>query len=552
MLRLYDGPYGNSLGMSRSRWPVVVLVLLLVCLVGTLCLTCAAAGWFLLRPGSEWQSIRIDVRSPESGTLRLVGAEPRTLDPALVEDSVSAEYVVEIFSGLVTLDQELKVVPDLAERWEVSRDGTTYTFFLRDGARFHNGRPVSAADFKYAMERACDPRMASRVAGVYLGDILGAKEMLAGEVDEIGGIQVLDDHTLAITIDAPRAYFLSKLTYPTAFAVDRENVESTGWPDQPDGTGPFQLQERNGQRIILTRNEHYYLDAPVLERVVFEIASGSPMSMYENGELDIVGVGPSDVERVLDPANPLHAELSIVPQLDIQYLGFDVTQPPFDDVKIRQAFALAVDREKITGVVWKGMKRPAQGIIPPGMPGYDRDESLLDYDPQRARQLITESEYGDIDRLPSVTLTVGGSRGELSPTIEAIVAMYRENLGIEITIMQSDNVLEGRPQFFSIGWMADYPDPQNFLDILFHSQSALNHTRYADSRVDQLLEDARLETNTERRVELYHQAEEIIVADAPWVALWHSVNYVLTKPHVHGAVYSASIFPWLRHVYIEQ
>ena len=552
MLRLYDDPYGNWLGMSRSRWPVVILVLLLICLMGALCVTCAAAGWFLLRPGSEWQSIRMDVRSPESGTLRLVGAEPRTLDPALVEDSVSAEYVVEIFGGLVTLDQELKVVPDLAERWRVSRDGTTYTFSLRDGARFHNGHPVLALDFKYSMERACDPRTASRVAGVYLGDIVGAKEMLAGEVDEISGIQVLDDHTLAITIDAPRAYFLSKLTYPTAFAVDRENVKSTSWPDQPDGTGPFQLQERSGQQIVLTRNEHYYLDAPVLERVVFDIAGGSPMSMYENGELDIVGVGPSDIERVLDPANPLHDELSIVPQLDIQYLGFDVTQPPFNDVKIRQAFALAVDREKITGVVWKGMKRPAQGIVPLGMPGYERDESLLDYDPQRARQLIAESEYGDVNRLPSVTLTVGGSRGELSPTIEAIVAMYRENLGIEISIVQSDNVLEDRPQFFSIGWIADYPDPQNFLDILFHSQSALNHTRYVNSQVDQLLEDARLETNVEHRVELYQQAEEIIVMDAPWVALWHSVNYMLTKPDVHGAVYAASIFPWLRHVYIEQ
>jgi len=538
--------------MSRSRWPVVVLVLLLVCLVGMLCITCAAAGWFLLRPGSEWQSVPRDLRSAESGTLRLVGAEPRTLDPALIEDSVSAQYVVEIFSGLVALDQELKVVPDLAERWKVSQNGTTYTFFLRDDARFHNGRPVSAADFKYAMERACDPRTGSRVAAVYLGDIVGAREMLAGGTHEISGIQVLDEFTLAITIDAPKAYFLSKLTYSTAFAVDRENVESTNWPDQPNGTGPFQLQERNEQRLVLTRNEDYYLDAPVLERVLFEIASGSPMSMYENGELDIVGVGPSDIERVLDPANPLHAELSIVPQLDIQYLAFDVTQPPFDDVKVRQAFALAIDREKMAGVVWKGMKSPAQGIVPPGMPGYDRDESLLDYDPQRARQLITESEYGDINRLPSIILTVGGNRGELSPTIEAIVAMYRQNLGIDITVMQSDNVLEGRPQFFSIGWIADYPDPQNFLDILFHSQSTLNHTRYANSRVDRLLEDARLETNVEARMGLYQQAEEIIVMDAPWVPLWHTVNFVLTKPHVHGDVYAASIFPWLRHVYIEQ
>ena len=538
--------------MTSSRWPVVVLLLLLLCLLAALCLTCAAAGWLLLPAGSSLRSAQVDPRPGGGSTLRLPGADPRTLDPALVEDSVSAEYVVEIFSGLVTLDKELEVVPDLAEHWEISSDGRTHTFFLRKDARFHDGRPVSALDFKYSLERACDPRTGSRVAGVYLGDIVGAKEMLSGQADEIQGIHVLDDHTLAITIDAPKAYFLAKLTYSTSFAVDKDNVESHDWPDRPNGTGPFKLRERTQQQIVLERNEQYYRDVPALERVVFVLAGGSPMGMYENGELDIVMVGPSDIERVRDPANPLHAELSIVPQLDIQYLGFDVTQAPFDDVKIRQAFALAIDRQKMTDVVWKGTRVPAQGIVPPGMPSYDRVGPLVQYDPQLARQLITESEYGDAARLPPITLAIGGSSGQLPPTIEALVAMYRENLRVEINVVQLEDVLADEPQFFSIGWIADYPDPEDFLDILFHSESALNHTHYSNPDVDQLLEKARLETDTRRRMRLYQRAEELVVEDAPWVPLWHRVDYVLTKPYVRGAHYAASIFPWLSSVHIQQ
>jgi ABC-type transport system substrate-binding protein len=474
------------------------------------------------------------------------------LDPALVEDSVSAEYVVQIFSGLVALNAELEVVPDLAERWELSPDGRTYTFFLRQDARFHDGRAVTASDVKYSLERACDPRTGSSVAGVYLGDIVGAREMLAGQVDEVSGIQVVDNHTLRITIDAPKAYFLAKLTYSTAFVVDRQNTQQSNWLQQPNATGPFKLKEHTAEGIVLQRNEYYYRDKPKLAEVTFLLSGGSPMSMYENGELDIVAVGPADVERVRDPANALHAELTMVPQLDIQYIGFDVTQPPFDDVKVRQAFALAIDREKITNVVWKGMRAPAQGIVPPGMPGYTREGSLLRFDPQRARQLIAESKYKDAASLPPITFSISGSGTEMPPTVEAVVAMVRENLGVEVAVEESSDVLSGQPQMFSIGWIADYPDPEDFLDILFHSQSGLNHMHYSNPEVDRLLEKARVETDTARRMQLYTTAEEMIVADAPWVPLWHSVDYVLTKPYVKGAVYAAAIFPWLSNVYIEQ
>jgi oligopeptide transport system substrate-binding protein len=186
------------------------------------------------------------------------------------------------------------------------------------------------------------------------------------------------------------------------------------------------------------------------------------------------------------------------------------------------------------------------------MPGYQRERSLLHYDPQRARQLLSESKYRDTFGLPPITLSISGTGSELPPVVKALVAMYRESLGIEVAVEQSEDILTGNPQFYSLGWIADYPDPEDFLDILFHSQSDLNHMHYANPRVDQLLEEARVATDAGRRMQLYKEAEEMIVADVPWVPLWHSVDYILTKPYVKGAVYAAAIFPWLRNVYIEK
>jgi oligopeptide transport system substrate-binding protein len=543
--------------MARSRWPVLVLGFLLLCVCIGLCLSCVASVWLWSGQGGS-SGIGLPIvgdggtAGNSGGTLRLLGDEPRTLDPALVQFTTDAEYVVEIFSGLVTLNQDLQVVPDLAERWELSGDGKEYTFYLREEARFHNGRAVTAEDFKFSLERACDPRTQSPVASVYLGDIVGALEMLSGRASEISGIEVVDQATLRIRIDEPKAYFLAKLTYSTGFVLDRDNVTNADWFVQANGTGPFRLAQYDSDRIVLERNEDYYRQQPYLKQVVFMLGGGSPMSMYENGELDVVGVGAADIERVLDPANVLHSELSTAPQLDVFYLALDVNQPPFDDAKVRQAFSLAIDRSKITAATLQGMAVAAQGIIPPGMPGYQRERALLGYEPQLAAKLLSDSKYEAAGNLPPITLTIYGSDGELPSHIRAIVAMIRENLGVEVNVEETEDVFAGQPQAYSSGWSADYPDPEDFLDILFHSRSGLNRMGYSNPEVDGLLEKARLATDQTQRMGLYEQAEELIVADAPWIPLWHSVDYVLIKPYVKGAVFSAAIYPWLSDVYLEQ
>jgi ABC-type transport system substrate-binding protein len=454
-------------------------------------------------------------------------------------------------------------VPDIAENWELSDDGTTYTFHLRDDVKFHDGKPVTAQDFKYSIERACDPATRSVVADTYLGDIVGAQAKLRGQADEISGVVVIDEHTLEITIDSPKAYFLSKLTYPTAFVVDQENVEGPvrPWTDKPNGTGPFRLAEYElGFRIVLERNEAYYgTPKPALERVNFVLAGGSAMTMYETGELDAVPVGLTDIDRVMDPSNPLNKELSVVrPTFTTSYIGFNVNRPPFDDVKVRQAFSYALDKDKLIDVVAKKTAIKAHGILPPGLPGYNPNLKSHTFDPEKARQLIAESSYRDVSNFPEITLNVSGGGGATSRQTTAIVEMYKQNLGVDVTIEQTDwatylNDLNARRyQMFSVGWIADYPDPQDFLDILFHSQSLDNRTGYSNPDVDRLLEQARVEQDQEQRFDLYRQAEQIIVDEAPWVPLAHGVEYWLTKPYVKGMIYPPMIIPKLKYVSINK
>ena len=535
-----------------------------------LCLACAACsllGWLAYRgklpigpaAGRTPESIAVPVNPGSAGELRLAGPEPVTLDPAVAQDNNSATYLVEIFSGLVTLDANLEVVPDLAERWDLSADGRTYTFHLRDNARFQDGRPVTAADVEYALERACSPELHSSTASIYLSDIVGVAARQQGEAGRISGLQVIDDHTLSLTIDAPKAYFLAKLTYPVAFVVDRKDVERGGdWYRRPNGTGPFRLASWESDRIVLERNPHYYGGAVRLERVSYMLSGGSPMAMYENGRLDIVDVGLFDIERVQDPDNPLNAELTVVPRLDVQYLGMNVEVEPFDDPLVRRAFAQALDRKRLANVVLKKTVLPAAGILPPGIPGYREDYAGLAYDPEAALEALRASRYRDAADLPEVVLHISGEGGGLPPSAEAIVAMLRDNLGVEVRVEMTpwarflEDLNARRLGLYMLGWVADYPDAQDFMDILFHSQSAENHMAYSNPEVDRLLEKARVETNVDARLALYRQAEEAIVADAPWVPLWHSRDYVLVKPYVRGAVFSGATRPWLKDVYLER
>ncbi len=500
-----------------------------------------------------------------AGELRLFGPDPITLDPACASDAGSAEYIVEVFSGLVSFDKDLKIIPDIAQSYETSDDGKVYTFHLRSNVLFHDSsRRVTAADFKFSMERSLNPKTQSTVGEVYLDDLAGAKDFIAGKAKSVSGIVAVDDNTLQLTITEPNPVFLEKLTYPTAYAVDQRQVgdatcfEGADWTRKPNATGPFRLKEwQLGQRITLEPNQNYYLDPkPVLSKVTYVLSGGSPLVMYENGEIDITGVGINDIERVRDPSEPLNKEYKEAPSLDVTYIGFNTQDKPFNDPRVRQALNMAVDRDFLANEFLSKLVLPATGILPQGMPGYNENLQGAKFDASAAAKLLDEA--GGTQLLDGVKLLTSGQGAAPSNILAAVSAMWKQNLGVDISIEQEDfglflrDIDSGSFQMFSLGWVADYPDPQNFLEIKFRSGSANNETKYSNLQVDTLLDQARTEKDQQKRLQMYQQAEQLIVDDAPWVPLFHGKSSFLTKPYVHGFDVPPFVIPNLRYVTISR
>jgi len=494
------------------------------------------------------------------GVLRIARSAPLNMDPAQVTDVPSAVFVVEIFGGLLTLDLDLRIAPDLAESVPgptVNDDGTvTYRFTLRRNASFHDGRRITAEDVKWSIERHAHPDTLSPTAPDFLGDIVGAREYTRGRIDEIPGIQVIDELTIDFTIDQPKPYFLYKLTYPTAFVVDREEIEDDpdGWSALPNGSGPFKLAEWiDGDRIVLERFDDYHLEPALVERVEVRFAGGG-LEQFENEEVDIGIVGAQELERVKDPADPLNPLYVSRDELSVFYIAFNTQIPPFDDPLVRRALAHAIDKQTLSEEVLLGAVRPAASILPPGLAAYDSDYRGLPFDPELALELLQQSRYYGTPTLDDVRLTISGAGATPGGTVEAVLAMWLDYLELEVLPQQVEfasfltELDRGLHGMFQIGWVMDFPDPQNILDYKFHSASLGNDVDLDDPEIDALLEEARTELDQERRAGIYRRVNEMLVADAIWVPLMYGVNHEVIKPYVNGYVPARSIVPQLRFV----
>lgn len=587
--------------MSENRGLIAVVVILLIALVGLVCVGIGAlvycpqpgsacAGLFGA-PSSISQSNTPSAQptaasnqgtnqnptpsqnssgsstAPAGNVLRLpggsgMGGDPPTLDPANTSDVESATYIVEIFSGLVGFDKDLKIVPELAEKWETSNDGKTYTFTLRQDAKFHDGRPVTAQDVKYSLERAADPKTRSTVSPLYLGDIVGFMDKYTGQAKEISGVKVIDNYTIQIDIDKPISYFLASLAHPTSYVVDKNNVESgeQPWYLKPNGTGPYKLtQWDQGQLIVLEKNPDYYgAVKPSVDRVEMILGGGSAMTRYENGDLDAARVSIADIERVSDTANPLNKELTVDPQLSTSFIVFNTRKPPFDDPKVRMAFAMSIDRQKLNDVVFKKMPVVATGILPQAFPGFNQDLKGIAYDPEGAKKLLAESKYAS--GLPDIVWSTVGGGGTAGSDVQAIAEMLKENLGANISVEQTDwatylSQINGTNvdfQLFDIGWSADYVDPHNFIGLLFRGGSLNNWSGYDNPEVNKLIDEASVEPSLEKRIQTYQQAEEMILKDAPVLPLTYGRDYWLTKPYVKGVFYPPLVIERLKYITLEK
>ncbi|MFN0148478.1 MAG: ABC transporter substrate-binding protein [Dehalococcoidia bacterium] len=476
----------------------------------------------------------------KGNSLILVGSEPNSVfDPIQVGDQATSEYMVEIFGGLVTLDTKLEIIPDLAEKWDISPDGKVYRFKLKNNIVFHNSTRVTARDVKYSIERAADPANASPTAKAYLGRIQGLTEKLDGKAKEVSGVKVIDDLNIEITLTEPEDFFLAELTYPVAYVVDQKQIENDprNWTRKPNGTGPFKVAEYKPQEVIrLVRNDRYHLGAPKLDELVFELAGGSVSTRYDNNELHVGNVTQQILEEIAGGSAPSSKDYRAVNELAVSYFTLNTKQAPFDDPKVRQAFASAIDRDNINKVLLYDAYKVADGILPPDMPGYSESVSSYKYDPAKAKQLLSESRYAS--NMPRIIMTYSGGGGSSPDVLVAITTGWQEVLGVKVELQAVETAAflrelrRGTFQMASEGWAADYPDPENFLGKLFASDSPLNYTKYKNDEVDALLKQARRETNRETRLGLYHEAEQKILDEASVLPIFWPVNHVLVKPCV--------------------
>jgi oligopeptide transport system substrate-binding protein len=375
--------------------------------------------------------------------------------------------------------------------------------------------------------------------GTYLTDIVGVQQVMDGEAEEISGVRVIDDYTIEVTLDAPKAYFLYKLAYPTSWIVDRETVDEI--EETPIGTGPFKLVKHvENEIIILARNENYHLGFVSLEYLVYLLYQGPSIRLYEDGQIDIVSINEDLLDRAEDPNDPLYGNVQPAQGLCTTSAILDASMAPFDDPFVREAFVSAIDGERYNQVVYDGRGVIANGLFPPGLPGYNENLIPQSYDPDRALAAIAESSYGSVDALPEIVFTTAGSGGGISTLYAALIDMWEQVLGVTITVEQIDNrnyleqITAGEHgQIFLRTWCADYPDPENFADVLYHSESTLNFGHYSNPEIDALLEQARSEQDITVRIALYQEIEQMLVDDNPAVFLNHGTTYyVVTKPYV--------------------
>jgi oligopeptide transport system substrate-binding protein len=264
------------------------------------------------------------------------------------------------------------------------------------------------------------------------------------------------------------------------------------------------------------------------------------MDLYETGKIDVASVYTDYIDRATDKSGPYFADLSVTPSLGIYYVGFNCSRPPFDDVNLRKAFSLSIDKDKIISLVFRGMEEKADGILPPGMPGYNPEVTGLGFNVNQAKELLQAAGYADVSKLPVITFTTSGYAGSAGATLQALIYQWKQNLGVEVQVRQLEpdryiyNTKSEIDHIFDSGWAADYPHPQDFLDILFSTGSNNNYGNYSNAQADDLIQQANLTSDPAQSFSLYQEAEQIIINDAACIPISFSNNFLLVKPYVKG------------------
>ena len=475
------------------------------------------------------------------GTLRMVFvSDPPTLDPAHATDLTSSAVIRQVFDALLELDDTLVPAPALAERWTISADQRTYTFHLRRGAKFHNGREVRAADVKYSFERAARGKRPW-----VFEKLVGARDFIKGATAEIPGVRAVDDATVELRLDRPFAPFLHLVAYDAASIVPREEADKrgAGFASHPVGTGAFRFGSwRRDDQVVLERFAEHFRGPAHVERVVFRVipAEATRFNEYAAGQLDVSDIPTGRCQAVqADPK--LKGDVGIWPTLGTSALRFNVERAPFTDVRVRRAIAHAIDPSIIVERLLERCVTPASGIVPPVLSGWTATAKRLPLDRERARKLLADAGFPGGRGLG--TLAYHFNTSDANQRIAELLQAQLKEIGVALELRRLDwaahikLVDDGSAGFFRQGWIADYPDPENFLTVLFHSRNVGapgNTSRYRNVAVDRLLDEADTMAPGPERMKRYQAAEQMIVDDAVWISLYHYASRGLIKPQVKG------------------
>jgi len=467
-----------------------------------------------------------------------------SLDPAQATDGRSFDVLRQVYEGLVGFDERGNAVPGLAAKWEVSPDKTEYLFHLSPGIRFSNGRPFEAEDVVATFDRACRPATRSPLAGDYLGDIAGVKDVVAGKSAHILGVEAVDSLTVRIKLRAPRPSFLSKLAFPVCAILPRNTGEILS-PAQMIGTGPFVPALRSSTEMTLKRNDAYWRGKPnlVALHIRFVTDPGTRINLFRSGEVDLTSVTPPDVPGI-QKDSALKTSLKTTSRADVAYLQFNPNNfPALADRRVRQALRLCIDRDRLAKVILGGLPKPAVSLIPPGVPGH-LDNLAPPPDFVQARQLLAAAGFPNGKGFPPISIVYQDAQRE-NPGAEAIVTAWRRELHIEAntqpmpaSALIAANQAHRLPCFYT-AWVGDYPDPDDFPSMLLRSTSASNGSSYRNKEVDGKLDAADKATDVDERTRLYAEAEAIASADDPIVPLLYLSDAELVSPRLRGLNFTA-------------
>jgi oligopeptide transport system substrate-binding protein len=456
-----------------------------------------------------------------------------------------------VFAGLMRFTPDFVSVPWLAEKVESNADGSVWTFRLRKDARWSNGDPVTAHDFAWSWKRQLDPATAAPYSA-FLYDLKNGEAFNKGQVKDAQevGVKALDDYTLQATLEGPRGYFPVLVAYAAALPAHRPSVERHGdkWTESShivtNGAWVLESWDHNKQ-FTLAKNPHYFdKDNIVLERVIYPIIPrAAGILPYDNNEVDYVVVPPGDLRRLqADPKVSNEVSRYFFP--GTFYLVPQVSKPPFDHPKVRQAMSHAIDRKIIAERISQGFGIPAHAMIPPGLPGYFDDEALKQlqrFDPKLAMESLKGTPYEGGKHWPKIVMSMRDEPYAAKPMAEGVQAMLREvlNMPTELEVMEPrvfrERLWKQDLQLIWVRWFMDYPDPHNeYFDTFYGKRTTGKRQAWANDAFDDLISTARGELDTPKRMALYRQAEEVLQRDAGYIPVVWTVRYVAFKPWVKG------------------